>query len=259
MFGLLTLKLTLVPSLIAAVTFAGRRWGARVAGCLAAFPVVAGPILFFVAVEQGKIFAAHAATSAILGVAGNVAFGIAYSWISRTQSWLTSLAVGWVAYFGIITPFTILDLSALHAAVLTAVFLSLASRMYPHVLPDVPSSIKPASDIVYRMVTGLVLVLGVTVFSSSLGPRLSGLLSVFPVMGSVLAVFSHRNVSQAFAALLLKGMVQGFFAFTVFCWVVATTLEGQSIATSFLMALGAAVTMQVTLMWWQSKQNSKAG
>ncbi|WP_165973734.1 hypothetical protein [Paucimonas lemoignei] len=226
---------------------------------MAAFPVVAGPILFFVAIEQGQSFAAHAATAAILAVAGNIGFGIAYSWVSRTRSWFLSLSAGWAAYLGVIVPSILLEVSSLQAAVLTMVFLSLASRLYPQALPNVPSSGKPRSDVAYRMLAGLVLVLAVTVFSGSLGPRLAGLLAVFPVMGSVLAVFSHRNVSQPFAVGLLKGMVQGFFAFTMFCWVLATLLESQSIAVSFMMALAAAVVVQAVLMRRQPRPNSKGG
>ncbi len=61
MTAVLLLKLFLVPALIALVTLAGRRWGPAVAGWLSAFPVVAGPILGFIALEQGAAFAARAA------------------------------------------------------------------------------------------------------------------------------------------------------------------------------------------------------
>ena len=250
---LLALKISLVPSLILAVTLAGRRWGAKVAGCLAAFPVVAGPILFFIAMDQGANFAAHAAAAAILAVVGNIAYGIAYAWASRRQSWLTSLMAGWAAYFCIIGLFSLFELSGLQAALLTAASLWLAPRMYPQISPDPALAAKPAPDLIYRMMAGLALVLAVTFFSGKLGPQLSGLLAVFPVMGSVLTVFSHRNVSQAFAVRLLQGMVQGFYAFTMFCLVLASTLASHSITASFFMAFAAAVLIQTALMYGQSR------
>ena len=49
----LLFKLVLVPGLIALVTMAGRRFGPRVGGWLNALPLVAGPVLFFLALEQG--------------------------------------------------------------------------------------------------------------------------------------------------------------------------------------------------------------
>jgi len=79
MSTVLLLKLFLVPALIAVVTFAGRRWGPAVAGWLSAFPIVAGPILWFVALEQGAEFAAVAAVGTLVGVLAILVYGICYA------------------------------------------------------------------------------------------------------------------------------------------------------------------------------------
>ena len=52
---MLALKLLLVPCFLLLVSLAGRRWGAHVVGWLAGLPVVAGPILYFLALEQGPL------------------------------------------------------------------------------------------------------------------------------------------------------------------------------------------------------------
>ena len=52
---MLVLKILLVPTLIAAITLATRRWGPRIGGFLTALPVVTGPTLCFYAIEQGRI------------------------------------------------------------------------------------------------------------------------------------------------------------------------------------------------------------
>ena len=65
---ILVLKLLLVPSLLATVTLVARRWGANVAGWLASFPIVAGPVLLVLTLEQGAAFGARAAAAAV----GNV-------------------------------------------------------------------------------------------------------------------------------------------------------------------------------------------
>jgi hypothetical protein len=61
MSALFAFKLTLVPFFILALSLAGRRWGTAVSGWLVALPVVAGPIVFFIGMEQGEAFAAGAA------------------------------------------------------------------------------------------------------------------------------------------------------------------------------------------------------
>ena len=252
--ALVALKLFLVPCLIAAISVAGRRWGAAVAGALAGFPVVTGPILLFVAIEQGASFAAHASVGAINSVLCNIAFGIAYAWMSRSRSWLWSLLAGWLAYFIQIALFNFLHFSAIGAAAITVIGLLIASRLYPADAANAPIAsiaVAPKSDLLYRMVAGALLVISVTLFSASLGPNLTGLFSVFPVMGSVLAVFSHRNVGQRFAVRLLRGMLYGFFACTLFCLVLAQALHSGSVAFSFLTALGTAIAAQALLMRYQ--------
>ena len=67
---LLVLKLLVPPSLVAGVTLATRRWGYRVGGLLTAFPVVAGPVLCFYAVER-YAFAARAAQATVVGSIGS--------------------------------------------------------------------------------------------------------------------------------------------------------------------------------------------
>jgi hypothetical protein len=252
--GLLALKLFLVPGLIAGISLAGRRWGAAVAGALAGFPVVTGPILLFVALDRGASFAAEAAVAAINAVLGNIAFGIAYAWVSRTRSWRFGLAAGWIAYFVLIAFFDLLHSSAALAFGLTIGGLLLAPKLYPSGGTDLPQGGVPKSDMPYRMIAGALLVIAVTLLSASLGPSLTGLLSVFPVMGSVLAVFSHRNVGQRFAVTLLRGMVQGFYAFTVFCLILAWGLKTPLGLLSFVAALAAAILLQATLMYLRSRR-----
>ena len=43
----------LVPGLVAGVTLGARRWGPQVGGWLTALPLVAGPTLLFLSMEQG--------------------------------------------------------------------------------------------------------------------------------------------------------------------------------------------------------------
>lgn len=64
----LALKITLTPLLIAAASFAQRRWGGAVGGLIAGLPLTSAPVSVFLALEHGPAFAAHAATATMLGV-----------------------------------------------------------------------------------------------------------------------------------------------------------------------------------------------
>jgi len=85
------------------------------------------------------------------------------------------------------------------------------------------------------------LVLLVTYLANHLGPRLSGLLAMFPVMSTVLVGFSHRQSGGQFATRLLRGMVYGYFGFACFCAVLALTLPELGIGAAFILALTIAL------------------
>ena len=245
---IIILKLVLVPALVAAITLAGRRWGPAVAGWLSAFPVVSAPILLFIAFDQGSAFAADAAIGTLSAVLAILVFGLAYAWTARTRGWPTSLFFGFGAYAAAVValaytrPPLSISLPAVGAALL------FAPRLYPSMPVLYVPRVAPMTDIPLRMIVGAVLTLLETQFARDLGSRLSGVLAMFPVMGSVLVVFSHRQAGAGFAIHLLKGMVLGYFAFATFCIVLALTLtltlRHASMAAAFLFALGAAVAVQ---------------
>jgi hypothetical protein len=241
---MLALKLWLVPLLIAAITLAGRRWGPAVAGWLSAFPVVAGPILYFIALDQGPEFTANAAVGTLSAVLAILAFGICYAWAASFRHWPTSLLAGFSGYALAVMLLTFWSPTLWVAAITVMAALLLAPRWYPEpMVSDCPSR-KPAKDIAWRMLAGALLVLLVTHFSTALGHRLSGIFAMFPVMGSVLVVFSHRQSGSAFTIHLLRGMLLGYYAFSVFCIVLALALVSFRINVAFLMALGCALVVQ---------------
>ncbi len=250
MIPVLVLKLLLVPALIALVTLAGRRWGPAVAGWLSAFPVVAGPILFFIAVEQGAMFAAKAAVGTLSAVLGMLAFGLSYAWAAKRYSWPWSLALAYVGYAAAVFLLDWWNAALPFAALGVLAGLWLAPRLYPALPEAAKSAAKPPGDMILRMGLGVMLVLVVTYSAASLGPVLSGILAMFPVMGTVLALFTHRNTGAAATIQLLRGMVLGFYSFATFCAVLAWTLQGFGIGLAFLLAVATAAVVQLLSRLW---------
>lgn len=240
---ILVLKLLLVPALIAGVTLAGRRWGAAVAGWLSAFPVVSAPILFFIALDQGAGFAAHAAVGTLSAVLAILAFGLGYAWAATRYGWGISLAAGFIAYLAAVSGLGLWHPSLWPAAGAVLAALLAAPRLFPIATAAAPAPAK-SNDIHWRMAAGAVLVLLVTHFSARLGPQLSGVFAMFPVMSSVLVAFSHRHAGAGFAINMLRGMVLGYYAFAIFCLSLSLALPVLGIAPAFVVALAGALLVQ---------------
>ena len=65
---------------------------------MVALPLVSGPIVFFLALDQGTSFAAAAAHGSLMGAAGQAAFCVAYGWSGRLGRWPAALALGAVGF-----------------------------------------------------------------------------------------------------------------------------------------------------------------
>jgi uncharacterized membrane protein (GlpM family) len=238
---LLTLKLILVPAIILLVSLAGRRWGARVAGRLSSFPVVAGPILIFLTAEQGPGFAADAAAAAVAAVGALSVFALSYAWLATRHDWPLALAGAYAAFGVCALLATQLAGPVWLHALISAGILLLVARLMPHHLPATGVLRAMRFELPIRMVCGASLVLFITWLAELLGPRGSGVLAAFPVLASVLAVFSHRNAGAAYVAVLLRGIVWGCFAMLSFCLMVALLLPSFSPWLAFPLALAAAL------------------
>jgi len=239
MTPVLALKLTLVPLLIYLVTLAGRRWGPQVAGWLSAFPIVAGPILFTLSLEQGAAFAAHAAEGTLLAVVAILVFSIAYAWASARFAVAGSMLLALLAYGCAVAALQAARPPLGVAFVLVWAACLLASKLFPTV-PDGGAGTR-RNDLPWRMLAAAVLVLAVTAGATQLGARLSGFFAMFPVMSTVLVGFAHAGSGRASAVAMLRGMVAGYFGFSVFCVTLAMQLEPDAVGSAFALALGCAL------------------
>lgn len=256
------LKLTLAPFLVAGATLAGRRYGDRAAGLVAGLPIVAGPILFFFALEQGTPYAVHAGLATLLGVISLCLFVLGYAW----RAWmggtaLSSLLLGW-ALFGLGT--VLIQRALLQGApgLGRSLFYALLALFLTHrSLPSLPEpAARPAPgpwDLPLRMAAAATLVLLLTQLARSLGPALGGLLTPFPVASTVLAVFAHRQGSSGAAVAVLKGLLLALGAFAAFCAVLVLALPRFSLPLGFGLAVAAALAVQGLALAWTRRASPK--
>ena len=76
--------------------------------------------------------------------------------------------------------------------------------------------------------------------AAHLGARLSSFFAMFPVMSTVLVGFAHAGPGRGSAVALLRGMVAGYFGFSVFCGLLALQLRPGAVGPAFALALGCA-------------------
>jgi hypothetical protein len=246
----LAAKLLLAPSFVMAASLAARRFGAKVGGLLGGLPVVAGPILLVFALSHGRAFAAQAATATLLGIVSLCAFILVYARLAGRWRWLFSLLAGWLSFLAVGALFSVVSVGAglalaLACGALVATLLALpAVEGHGGETPTPP----PPWDLPLRGLSALALVLAITAVAGSLGPKLSGLLTPFPVVATVLAVFTHVQHGERHLVRIMRGFSAGLFGYVLFCFVLAVSLRSAGVATSFLIALASALGAQALAM-----------
>lgn len=241
---LLALKLLLVPALLGAISLAGRRWGPGVAGWLAGFPSLTGPILLFLAIERGAEFTVPAAVFALSAVAAALVFGIAYAWACLRLHWFGAWLCALLAWLCAIAVLIRIPPTLAGSLAISLGLLVLAPRLFPKPRGQWGASAVPPHELLLRMAAGAGMVLAVTAVAETVGPAWTGLLAVFPVFTTVLAVFSQRASGPGFVVAMLRAMTGGFYAFIAFCVAVALLLPTEGVAVTFAVGVAVAVAVQ---------------
>lgn len=222
--GILLLKLTLAPALVVAATLAGRRWGPRVGGILIATPLVAGPILLVVTLQQGHDFGARAARGSLLGIVALSVFCVVFAKVT-SLGWPSALLVGWLSFAFVGAVATLWDAPPVAGILLALAALAVARLLLGAdgdraKIPRPP----PPWDLYARAGSTAALVFGITTAAHQVGPAVSGILTPFPIATSVLAAFALAHDGDLAARSMLRGFVRALPGFATFFFVVAVVL-----------------------------------
>jgi hypothetical protein len=239
----LALRLALAPAFIVAISLVARRFGARAGGVVGGLPVIAGPILFVLALDKGTRFASDAAVGTMLGVVALIAFVLAYVAVSRRYRWPVAITAGWAVFFVVLGAMEPIHAGARLAVALACGACAAGVLVLPKPARGAPAaSAHPRHDLLFRAACAVVPVVVITGVAGSVGAHVAGLLSSFPIITPVIAAFTQAQHGPEEAARLLYGFTVGFFSYSIFCFVVAVTLASLGMGA---FAFGAVVALAV--------------
>ncbi len=237
---ILLFKLLTTPVFIGALTLASRRWGPTVGGLLIGLPLTSGPVSVFLALQYGPAFAARAAAANLAGQVSGCAFSVAYAFASRRWNWPVCVPVALSAFLASTAllnrcPWSLVSGAAALLAAILAVSWIIPAR-------DIPAAAAcpPRWDLPARMAVATGFVVTLTAVAQGLGPRLSGLLTPFPIYAPVLGAFTQHRQGGPAAAQLLRGNAVGGLSFIPFFLIVGRGLGHMPLATVYLLAAAGA-------------------
>lgn len=250
---ILVVKMAVTALFVLAATVTAERAGPLVGGLVATLPIAAGPAYVFLALDHDAHFIAQSAVASLAVNAINVAFAVSYTLLAQKRSLVASLGltyIGWVLLAFLVNS---LKWSLAPAVVLNAVAIAIGLWLV-RPLRLVPMVRLKRRWYDYALRAGLVSVLvGVLVtFSFRIGPYVSGLLAVFPVVLTSIILILHNRAGGRPTAAVLANTVLGFIGFALAC--VSVHIVADLFGKWSALAAGLTVSVGYSLTIWQARR-----
>ncbi|MFI5255554.1 MAG: hypothetical protein ACHQ15_08870 [Candidatus Limnocylindrales bacterium] len=247
--ALLVLKLVLTPLFIGGASLGARRWGPGFGGWIISLPLTSGPVAFFLALDRGAAFASAAAEASLAGCVAIAAYGVVYARTAERSDWPVALAAGlagWLVAALAMQPVLHWPVPAVGA--LVAVGIVVAAQLMPASGSAAAAPTPSRWDVPLRMAVATSVVIVVTAAAPVVGAATSGLLTMLPIMSTILAVFAQRAGGTSHGIAVQRGILSGLLGTAAFLAVVAGSIERVGVAAAFAIALVTVVVIQATVL-----------
>ena len=250
----LVLKMAVTAGFVIAAAMVAEHLGATIGAIVATLPVAAGPAYVFVALDHDSAFISASAIGSIAAHAATAVFSLVYILLAQRSGTAVSVVGAVAAWFA--TAFLLRSVGwsflgvVLVNLAIYGVCIALTDR-YRHV--QMPPLVRKWYDIPVRAVMVACLVATVVTLSGHVGPTVTGLLAVFPiVMTSLTLIFQPRVGGPATAALIANTM-WGLVGFSACMFTVHLATVPLGTWAGLTLALAVSVAWNIVLYWWRRR------
>ena len=248
--GLLILKLTVIPLGLLLFGIVERLHGPRIAGWLAGFPMVGGPLLLFITLDHGAAFGSQAALGAYFGLVPWLAFCLTYVACTARLHALWSAIIAFAAWGVVAAASIALEYATAWLEVLPMLCFLAAVFLMPRGEPSDEEREHVWWGLPVRMIAGTALTLAITQFAATMGTHWSGVFTTFPVMGSVICISSHLQYGRHAVVEAVAGMTLGLASVGTFCFMLYLLLGQMGIWPAFGLSLVASSSAHAATWFW---------
>jgi hypothetical protein len=244
----LALKMAVTAGFVIAAAMVAERAGTAIGAIVATLPVAAGPAYVFVALDHDSAFISASAIGSIAAHAATAVFSLVYIVLAQRSGVVVSVGGAVAVWF--MLAFMLRSVSWTFTGVVAAnlaifgVCIALTNR-YRYV--RMPVIVRKWYDIAVRAFLVACLVAAVVGLSGHVGPIMTGLLAVYPiVMTSLMLIFQPRVGGPATAALIANTM-WGLVGFSACLFTVHLAVEPLGTWAGLTLALVVSVVWNLVL------------
>ena len=249
----LALKMAVTAGFVVLATATAERAGALVGALVATLPIAAGPAYVFLALDHDADFIAASALGSLAVNAVTAIYALVYAAWRRRADWRSSLAAA-MAVWTIARPGGPLDRMDAHRRrdpqprglpVCTLI----GRRLREIVMPLVT---RRWYDIPLRAAMVALLVAVVVGLSARVGPAVTGMLAVFPIVLTSLMLILQPRIGGRATAAVLANTISGLGGFA--CCLLALHLAAVPLGSAAALTLALAVSIAANLSIWVARR-----
>jgi hypothetical protein len=231
---------------MAVVILTARRVHRRLAGVVAAFPMVTAPALLWLARDPGPAFAAAAAVASVASCLMQAGFALGYARAARHAGPVASLGWGLAAAGVMAALGSAIGNQLMPAAGAAAAGVAVCRWLLPAAGDRAGVASRPAAqrgwgEVALTIVASALLSTLAASLGADWGPFAAGLLASLPVVCGTVAVVEHVRHGPAVAGAFLHAYTEGLFARIVFGAVFALAVPAWGGTWAVLLATACGI------------------
>jgi len=220
---LLIAKLSLVALSLLIATAVSRRFGHRVGGIVAGFPMILAPLIGILLIDLEGHRVAGILWATLANQSACVAYVVVLAWAALRFNWWQAALLGSVAFAAVSALVALTPLPVM--VVLSLIIAMLAGRAMPPAEALRGPVAIPVSEFVVRMVAALSMAACVVLAADRTPAWVSAVLLTFPINGSILPAFTQALYGGQAARALLRGFARGLVGVAFFVLATAVALS----------------------------------
>jgi hypothetical protein len=250
----LALRMAITAAFVVTASVITERSGPVIGALVATLPISAGPSYVFLALDHDAAFIAEGALASLPVNAATIFLGLTYVVLAQRQSVLVSAGAAVAVWIGLASIIRLVHWTLAAGLIVNAITFAICVPLlqrYRHV--RMPLIIRRWYDIPLRASLVATLVATVVTLSGWVGPAVSGMIALFPIVFTSMMLILHPRIDGPPTAAVIANGAWGLMGF------------GIAIAVLHLAALrfGSVIGLSLALMicvswnlglWWNGRR-----
>ncbi|BAL80067.1 hypothetical protein [Bradyrhizobium cosmicum] len=254
----LLLRMAIAAAFVVSASVITERSGPVIGALVATLPVSAGPSYVFLAIDHDAAFIAQGALSSLPVNAATIFMALTYVVLAQRHSLLVSCGSAFAVWIAIASVIRMFDWSLTAGLAVNLIAFGICIPLlagYRDV--KMPLVTRRWYDIPMRAALVATLVAIVVSTSSWVGPRISGIIALYPVVFSSMMVILHPRIGGPPTAAVLANSAWGLLGFGMAIAVVHVGATSFGSAIGLSLALATCIAWNLTL-WWNGRRKRRA-